>query len=218
MEEYLIKLIKQFKQAIGIKHVDINSEEFVTEFSEWIRARQKIGAKYCSFIEYMGVNPEIGNSSVEIGKGKLDSIVLDTDIPMITPYSDIIDRPSDEIITAEFRVYNGTPMIIKDGKLQMLDTEYIGRFITQNPYESSCLINWEQLHNRGDNISVGIYGSIYDEDISKKIRQIESLKSNLTGDSFKEEYATEGDSYYYAISSDRVNKSLTKTIIKKRYI
>lgn len=214
MEEYLRNLINQYKRATGINNVDVNSEEFINEFSEWIKIRKKMGDKYSSFIEYMGVNL-IDNSSAEVGKGELDSIVLDTNASMITPYSDKIKKSSDELIDAEFRVYSSVPMIVKGSKIKLLNAENIKRFITQNPYEKSCIINWEQLHNHGENITVGMYGNIYDKDISKKIGQLELLKSNLIGDAFKEEYATEGDIYYYVISSDRINKSLTKTITKK---
>ena len=42
MGEYLSKLIEQFKSATGVNHVDINSEEFIREFSEWIIARKKL--------------------------------------------------------------------------------------------------------------------------------------------------------------------------------
>lgn len=215
MEKYLNKLIEQFKTATGTKNVDVNSQAFIQEFSEWIKSRQIIGNEYGSFIEYMGVHPAIGDSSVEIGKGKYDSIVLGTDIPMITPYSDGIKRTSAEIITADFGIYEGTPMIIRHNKggnqLEMVDTQAVRRFLTQNPYEQSCIRNWEQLHNAGDNITVGIFGSIYDKDIEQKIKQIETLKSGLIDDSFKEEYATENDMYCYAISSTRKVKTLTRS-------
>lgn len=46
MEKYLIKLIEQFKSATGTKNVDVNSIEFVNEFSEWIKTRKIIGNEY----------------------------------------------------------------------------------------------------------------------------------------------------------------------------
>lgn len=218
MEKYLNKLIEQFKNATGTKNVDVNSQEFIKEFSEWVKSRKMIGREYGLFIEYMDVNPTIGESSVEIGKGKHDSIVLGTEIPMITPYSDGIKRGNGGIITADFRVYDGTPVIIKHNKggnqFEIVDTQYVRRFITQNPYEQSCISNWEQLHNRGENITVGIFGSIYDKDIESKIRQIEMLRDGIDDEFYKEEYATEDDKYYYAISSARKVKKLYKTLAR----
>jgi len=215
MEKYLNKLIEQFKNATGTKNVDVNSQEFVKEFSEWVKSHKIIGEDYISFIEYMDVHPTvISEESVEIGKGKHDSIVLGTEIPMITPYSEGIKRENGRIITADFRVYNGTPIIIKHNKdenqFKAVDTQCVRRFITQNPYEQSCIIDWEQLHNRGENITVGIFGSIYDKDIERKIQQIEALRDGLSDDYFKEDYVTEGDSYYYAVSSARKVKVLTR--------
>lgn len=218
MEKYLNKLIEQFKNATGTKNVDVNSQEFIKEFSEWVKSRKMIGREYGSFIEYMDVHPTIGESSVEVGKGKYDSIVLGTEIPMITPYSEGIERRNGRIITADFRVYDGTPTIIRHNKggnqLEIVDTQHIRRFITQNPYEQSCISNWEQLHNRGENITVGIFGSIYDKDIESKIKQIEMLRDGIDDEFYKEEYATEDDKYYYAISSARKVKKLYKTLTR----
>lgn len=220
MEKYFNKLVEQFKSATGTKNVDVNSQEFIKEFSEWVKSRKMIGSEYGAFIESMNVHPTIVGTSVEIGKGKHDSIVLGTEIPMITPYSEGIKRENGGIITADFRVYDGTPVIIKHNKggnqLEMVDTDIVRRFITQNPYEQSCISNWEQLHNRGENITVGIFGSIYDKDTEPKIRQIEMLRDGLDDDSFKEEYTTADDRYYYAISSTRKVKVLCKTLTRYR--
>ena len=37
MEKYLDKLLKQFMEARGIRHANVNSEEFVNEFCSWIK-------------------------------------------------------------------------------------------------------------------------------------------------------------------------------------
>ena len=219
MEKYLNKLIEQFKSATGTKSVDVNSQEFVKEFSEWVKARKLMGKDYTSFIEYMDTHPTvISGESVEIGKGKHDSIALDTDIHMITPYSDGIKRTGAGIITADFTVYDGTPIMVRHDKggnqFKEVDTQCVRRFLTQNPYDPICIRNWEQLHNVGENITVGIYGSIYDKDIEQKIQQIEALRDGLSDDYFKEDYVTEGDSYYYAVSSARKVKRLVKTLTR----
>ena len=46
MEKYLSLLIEQFKQANNIKNVDINSQTFISEFSEWIKLRQDVSKNY----------------------------------------------------------------------------------------------------------------------------------------------------------------------------
>lgn len=220
MEKYLNKLIEQFKSATGTKKVDVNSQEFVKEFSEWVKSRKLMGKDYTSFIEYMAVHPTvISKESIEIGKGKHDSIALDTGIHMITPYSEGIKRTSAGIIIADFFVYDGIPVMVRHDKggnqFKAVDTQFVRRFLTQNPYEHSCIRNWEQLHNVGENITVGIFGSIYDKDIESKIRQLEMLKDKMN-DGYKEDYATVDDSYYYAISSARKVLVKTKTHTKTR--
>lgn len=216
MDKYLKLLIMQFKQATGTKNVDINSEQFIKEFSEWIKGRKLIGSDYASFIDYMQVFPTLGDSTVEIGKGKHDSIVLGSNIPIITPHSEGIIHDAG-IITADFRVYDTAPFMIRhnkvDNQVEEINTEYIRRFMTQNPYAPSDIQNWDQLHNRGDNITVGIFGSIYDKDIDSKIRQIEMLRDKMS-DGYKEDYATDNDSYYYAIASTRKVNVKVKTRLR----
>ena len=219
MEKYLKNLIEQFKQATGTKNVDINSQAFISEFSEWIKSRKLMGKDYTSFIEYMDVHPTvISEESVEIGKGKYDTIALDTGIHMITPYSEGIKRTDAGIITADFGVYEGTPIMIKhnksDNQFEAVDTQYVRRFLTHNPYEQGCIRDWEQLHNVGENITVGIFGSIYDKDVEQKIQQIEALRDGIIDGYFKEDYVTSGDSYYYAVSSARKVKVLVKTLTR----
>lgn len=219
MEKYLNKLIEQFKSATGTKNVDVNSQEFIKEFSEWVKSRKNMGKDYTSFIEYMNVHPTvIGEESVEIGKGKHDTIALDTCIHMITPYSEGIKRTDAGIITADFGIYEGTPVMIKHYKggnqFKAVDTQYVRRFLTHNPYGQGCIRNWEQLHNVGENITVGIFGSIYDKDIEQKIQQIEALRDGMSDDYYKEDYVTSGDSYYYAVSSARKVKELVKTLTR----
>lgn len=220
MEKYLNKLIEQFKSATGTKKVDVNSQEFVKEFSEWVKSRKLMGKDYTSFIEYMAVHPTvISKESIEIGKGKHDSIALDTGIHMITPYSEGIKRTNAGIITANFFVYDGIPAIIRYNKggnqIEAIDPQYVRSFLTHNPYEQSCIRNWEQLHNIGGIITVGIFGSLHDKDIESKIRQLEMLKDKMNS-GYKDDYATIDDSYFYAITSTRKVLVKTKTYTKTR--
>ncbi len=214
MIEYLNKLVEQFKSATGVKNIDIKSPNFVQEFNEWLKIRMTIAAKYGSFIEDMNVYPHVEDSSVEIGKGRYDSIAPYINVPVITPYGEGMDKISRKMIVAKFFVCNSSPIIIKTTKegegIEAVNTEYVRRFITHNPYDYQCINNWEQLHNQGDNITVGIFGSVFDKDIKQKIRQIELLKDNLCDDRYKEECTTEQGNYYYVISSTRKVKRLIK--------
>lgn len=215
MGEYLSKLIEQFKSATGVNHVDIDSEEFIREFSEWIIARKNLRNHYNSFVEYLDVYPNINGKTVEVDKGIFDSIALDSNMTMITPYTDGVDKAKGDLIKANFTVYEGIPVVVKNkngvNNLEFLDTSFINRFITQNPYDISYIKNWEQLHNKGHNITVGIFGSIYDKDVSQKISELKEFKKGFNDDNFSEDYVTENDMYCYALSSSRKANTLVRT-------
>lgn len=159
-------------------------------------------------------------TTAEIGKGKFDTLVKDFDTTIITPYSkDIIVPDASRVITSDFRVYEGTPILMRQtekGTTQIdpITSTSVLTFMTQNPYSQSQIANWEQLHNRRENdIIVGIYGSVYDKDTESKIRQIEDLRDKLD-DSYKEEYAVVNDTYCYAVASTRKVKKLVKTLTR----
>jgi len=213
MKDYLSLLIGQFANAKGIKNVDINSQSFINEFSEWLRERDIIGGYYASFIDCMRVHPSLTpETCVETSKGAYDTITEYTGMTMITPYYDyrkaIIGR---DIIDGEFRVIDSTPIIQGGIKSDIVDTTMIRRFLTQNPYSDYEIANWEQLHNSGEsNITVGIYGETTDKDIDSKIKQLRRLKDKLY-EGYAEDYATDRGIYYYAISSNRKVKTLART-------
>lgn len=89
-------------------------------------------------------------------------------------------------------------------------------FMTQNPYTTIEIRNWEDLHNSGESdIIVGVYGSIYDKDIESKLKQIQELEEKLNGSYIRED-AVIGDTYSYAIASKRKVKTPVKTHIHTR--
>ena len=95
MNIYLRNLVEQFKQATGNKDFDFNFEclEENSEFVEWVLKNNEIAEYYRKFLEYMDVNPEIGSTTAEVGKGFLDSIAIDSPMSIITPYSKGITKP-----------------------------------------------------------------------------------------------------------------------------
>lgn len=53
MEKYLDKLLKQFMEARGIRHANVNSEEFVNEFCSWIKENKLVSWKFITLLDYM---------------------------------------------------------------------------------------------------------------------------------------------------------------------
>ena len=77
MEKYFELLIEQFKEAKGItKEVDTKSTSFISEFSGWINYINSISSNYRELLEYMKLYNYVDSDTVEIGKGKFDSIVI----------------------------------------------------------------------------------------------------------------------------------------------
>lgn len=215
-EKYLEMLVNQFAQAKGIKNIDVNSKGFIEEFSMWIRENQTVGNTYLSFIDSFGVHPTISSyDTVEVGKGQHDSIAKDNGILLLTPFTDGIDEQQ-IALPSQFAVYDGVPFSLDYAKgnnnLTDLTDTGIRRFMTQNPYTPASIKRWEQLHNcGGSNITVGIFGDIHDKDYAQKIAMMKDLRSRIEDDSIVEDYATDRDSYFYALSSTRKVKTLTKT-------
>lgn len=178
-----------------------------------------MGKTYTSFLEYMESEPGIiCDESVEIGKCEFDSIALDSGIIMITPYFKNTEKSNNLVISADFKVCDRKPIAIMHNNsehiLESIDTKFVKRFITHNPYTQGCIENWEQLHNSKENITIGIFGSIYDKDMETKIKQVENLRNSLYDEEFKEEYETDEDNYFYVVSSDREIKVLKKVLTR----
>ena len=211
MNEYLKNLILQFAQATGVENVDIHSESFINEFTSWIFERKKIVPNYQEFITYLSKNPCIGASSVEIGKGEFDSIAIDSEVSIITPYTEGVKKTKGSLIKGNFLVVEEMPLIEVEekGKIEVYSVNDVYRFITQNPYTQKELVNWENLHNSGRCITVGVYGKVYDKDIESKIKLMEELKSKLFS-GYVSEYNTERDNYMYVVSSNAIKKELVK--------
>ena len=205
---YLHLLINQYMAAKGIKKVDYLSENFREEFKEWLKGNQKAGNTYFNFIESFEAYPSLNPiCTAEVGKGKYDSVALSQGIGLITPFREEIAK-SQIILPTEFRVYDCTPFAVKEEKghshFVKLTDSGIERYMTQNPYTIESIKRWEQLHNSGtSNITVGVYGNIHDKDFESKMELMQNLRERIMTDEVIEDYATDRDNYFYALSSTR---------------
>jgi len=169
-------------------------EQFMNEFTAWIKSRQSMGKEYTYFLDYMGLRFADADC-VEIGKGKYDSVVKPFNTTIITPATPIKKVNPDRIIKGNMRVYESVPMLVRhnDGRNQLepIPSDIIQTYMTQNPFGPSSILGWENLHNSGEhNIILGIYGSIYDKDIKTRIKQLETLRDKLIYGDYKEDYST----------------------------
>ena len=216
MEQYIKSLINRFASANGIKNPDINSKQFIDEFSQWLKSRKAIGREYTYFIDYMGFN-FANPDCAEIGKSQYDSIVVPFETTIITPASKPFKGVDEKrIITGNMRVYEDVPLLVRHdtqgyNSVDQIPNDIIRTFMTQNPFGQSSIAGWGDLHNSGNNdIIVGIYGSTHDKDMNEKIKMMQALRDKLQRQ-FIEDMSVDGDSYFYVLGSDRFEKKLVKT-------
>lgn len=179
MDDYIELLIFQFKSAVKVKNLDVNSAEFMKEFKEWLCIRNECGQDYLDLLDEMEF-PYNNSHCAEVGKGKHDSLVLNNmSTKLITPYCEGIT--SDRVIEGTLIMKKGKPFYKKQPKVVLGLEGQIDTFMTQNPYNSMAIKGWEQLHNNGNNIIIGVYGASNDKNMETRIKRLSLLKSNLIG-------------------------------------
>lgn len=204
---YYDMLVRAFLSANGLKStdIDLNSESFVSEFAHWIKERRKIGLDYLSFIEPLVKLNSTKEVVAEIGKGESDTLITGDNHIIITPFTKNIKREKPELLVeGSLWVERCRPIIIRENRSVDISKCNIKRFITHNPYSKGNIRNWETLHNSEKyNITVGIYGSIHDQDIEEKIKLLHYLKDKLNDNCFYEKNVERGDIYMHVVSSNR---------------
>lgn len=200
---YYDKLVKSFLSAKGLKssNIDPNSECFISEFAGWVKERKTIGLDYLSFIFpslKLSNNQEL---IAEVGKGKVDTLITNTNHLMITSFTKNIKREKPEhLVEGALWVERSYLILIRVNKSIDISKCNIKRFITHNPYSKGNIRNLETLHNSEKyNIIVGIYGSIHDQDIEEKIKLLHYLKDKLTDNCYYERSNITSDSYMLVI-------------------
>lgn len=215
---YLSNLIEQYMAATGLHDIDINSNEFMREFVEWMHKRLVSGETFLSLLEEKGIcidNP----CYAEVGKGRYDSLVTPYDTTIITPYANSFEnfhRAGDgKLISSQFDVIGGVPTLINNDniipRIEYIKPSQTQFFVTHNPYSSVSINKWMQLHNnRNYGIIFGVYGKTYDVDKEKKIKQLNKLKSMLEATTIISEQVTVANGYYAFVATDMTKKRIKK--------
>ena len=212
---YLNYLIDQFKQATGIKHIDINSETFINEFSKWLLYRQKIVDKYAQYVSSLEKSPLMVFGGVEFGKTKYDTVSEKLDLSVITRHTKGLEHTDKLIMAADLVTRNGQPILLTPYKEKKSLSDRIGVYCTHNPYFDTDITTWPLLHNMGKNIVFGMCGSIYDRDCETKLKLLETIKAGMQQD-YTFDYIVDGDNYYYALQTEASAKSRSLFKVKER--
>ena len=181
--------------------------EGINESGSLLAASERMGLSYSKargMLEHL--ERSTGHSMIERRKGGSDRKGA-----VLTPYAEELALENDKIINADFMVTVEKPLLIGPDKKEIILDRRINSFMTYNPYEEEDIINWELLVGQGYPITTGVYGKIYDQDKTTKIKLLKNLKNKILQE-VQEEYVTLEDKYLYVIYSTPKIKKLNKMI------
>ena len=196
LDKYILNLYQQYCDARKIVFNPKQIEKFTDDFCEWIVENEKLMVKYQEYLfslDYM-----YGKTISEVGKGKYDSFKL-IDSIIVSPYAETL-----KIANSELFILGNCPLIKTKQGINVPKTDIL---FTHNPYAEMMIYNWFKIHNsQSYDISIGVYGSIYDGDFAQKIKMIEILSKQMESD-HRVDYDTDKDNYFCTINSKRKTKS-----------
>ena len=213
--EYIELLAEQYKEVTGIKNVDLKSKAFLSELNEWLSELKRMGQVYTHFLDSNNIDCK-ESSCVEVGKGEYDSVVKPYSTTVLTDMP--ISVSKNRIISSNFAVINGLPTIIKSTSSLLFHVpvpkKSFDTYMTQNPYSSELLEDWDEIHNQGHgNIAVGMYGSLNDKNREEKLYLLKSLRSKISPSCIFDSGTLDGN-YYAVLSSDKSAKKIKKYFFK----
>lgn len=196
MNNYILNLYHQFCDARGITFDPKQLAEFTADFCNWIVENKNVMTKYQEYLFALGYICD--KTITEVGKGKFDSLKL-VDSIIVSPYAETLGLDNSELFMLE-----NQPLIKTKQGIVAPKTDTI---LTHNPYEEMIISNWPKIHNFNSyDISIGVYGSIYDSNFAQKIKMIEILSRQMEND-HRVDYDTDKDNYFCTINSKRKTKS-----------
>lgn len=200
LNRYILNLYKQYCDAIGIICEPSNITNLPDSFIEWVAQNKLLSKKYKEYLLSLGYID--GKSVYEIEKGKYDAISSDKS-RIISSYGETLGQEN-----LDFFIIGNTPLIQSSKEIIVPDIDI---FLTHNPFEEMHSENWFRMHNTGlYDISIGMYGSVYEEDFGKKIKFLEMISSKMTED-HRIDYDTDKDKYFCTLNSERKIKRLILT-------
>ena len=209
-EDYMNNLIRQFRKAKGLETVDINNEKFQKEFSEYISELYSHKDDYIRLLHSLGVYTN-DEKTVEVGKGPLDSVVLDTKATIVTNFPNVLDLRDGKTYQGVHTIHKGDIYMLRIAdtgiEYESLDIGNGRVYMTHNMYHKSETGEWYQLV-RDNDVLIGAYGKESDLDKDKKIRKIID-RFDAIGDSYCN-YGTVDGYYFYA------QKSRHKKLVKEK--
>lgn len=185
MDQYKLELVKQCAESLGMEGVNLENNISSYYLVEWTWQLITNKKEYRHFIESLGVVVD-DKSTVELRKGRYDSIAGEN-TTVISPFICTFEPKASDIV-----MLDGKPILVTSN-LQLEKT-----YITHNPYSEKYLSGFDYFENNKANICIGAYGMICDKDHDKKIQLLQNY-ANMYFGSYKEDYTTLDDKYFYAL-------------------
>lgn len=200
-EKYLLCLFKQYCDARGL---DVNNviNIYSNNFVDWLDKNKALLDDYIDYLNALGFD-YIFDDVIEVGKGKYDSLAQ-YGVNLVSPFAETVGKFNSRLV-----INKDISLIIKENEIT-IPKEHI--LLTHNPYFESEIFGWNLIHNLGNkNISIGMFGNLDDEDISRKVRLLESLAEQMMDD-YSFDYDTSNGNYFCSLNSERYikRKSLSK--------
>lgn len=194
LEEYLKALFCQYCNAREIKNINFAEMKDNEDFINWIVQNRQTSKMYKDYLSYLNVSLYDGT---EVGKGKYDNI-SSKDMKIVSSYGITLGVLPSKLIITDRNVLIATPRTISLAETSL--------FITHNSYSYQDVSSWHKIHNSGMyDISIGMYGNIYDRDKKSKIELLSKLADKMDTDTELTQ-DTLGDKYFCSLNSRRYIK------------
>lgn len=201
-QKHILNLLNQFHKAVGISNTDYKFLKDISGFSEWIFEHKKVLLEYKTFLESLDINIDY-EQTYEVGKGKYDSIILDK-FYVISEYASTLG-----ISDSYIYVMGVTPLLVSETQITKMKKGIT--LITHNPYDNSCIKDWNKIHEYGIDIVVGACGKKQDADKAEKIDMIKKSFETIYDD-VKVNYEENNGNYFFTINSKR--KTLERVLTR----
>ena len=143
----------------------------------------------------MNINFELYKVFYYVAK---NSSISSKDMEIVSPYGITLGILPSKLIITDRNVLIATPRTISLAETNL--------FITHNPYSYQAVSSWHKIHNSGMyDISIGMYGNIYDRDRKSKIELLSKLADKIDTDTELTQ-DTLGDKYFCSLNSKRYIK------------
>ena len=194
-KKYIWCLFKQFCEANGLDITNTN-KIYSDEFADWIMRQKSLLNIYESYLKFLEFDNSV-DDILEIGKGQYDSL-SQQGIRVISPFAETMGKRNSTLY-----IDREIPLILHQNGI-IIPMEHI--LMTYNPYFESDILNWNLIHNRGENnISIGMFGKLTDEDSERKVKVLENISKQMNED-FTFDLDTEDGNYFCSLNSKRTIK------------